>query len=269
MAGMAKGGPLEGGLAASGMRNTDRIRLESLVRDIKANLAVALGLPEFIALETDPFQELARMQNGRTGDSRSEGVLSGLGGGEAEMQSASQASTPSLVSDNPVSTDTDEAMSVDTEVAGNSLPEPTSGVEMEDEEDDVDFEEVAAISPSSSHPQQQHVLSDAYADAPSADGSFQIHFTGVPPPTMQDGELSLQQGATPIVGQQRGFDPDSEYPLSEEEGDPIGGNAVTGANEEDATETEDGMEESTKDRVKRVFERTEQVLAELRAAQAA
>lgn len=261
-AGEAREVPSDGDLVASGMRNTDRIRLESLVREIKANLAVALGLPEFVALETDPFQELARMQNGRQGLARPEGPLSGLGGGEAEMQSASRASTPSLVSDTRLSTDTDELMSVDAEGA-DGLPTPTDG----DDEDDVDFEEVAVVSPSYTLSPQRNALPDAYADDASADGSFQIHFTGVPPPTMQDGELSLQQGETPIVGQQRGFDPDSEYPLSEEEGDPIGGNAVTGANGEDATETEDGMEESTRDRVKRVFQRTEQVLSELRASQ--
>ncbi|BGP22917.1 mannitol-1-phosphate dehydrogenase [Rhodotorula toruloides] len=268
-AAMAKEGSSEGDIAASGMRNTDRIRLESLVRDTNANLAIALGLPEFVALETDPFQELARQQNGRIGPARPEAGLSGLGSSDAQMQSASQASTPSLVSDSNIATDTDETMSVETEVAGDTLPTPTDGADMDDDEDEVDFEEVAVISPVSSHSIQRYPLPDAYADEPSADGSFQIHFTGLPPPTMQDGELSLQQGETPIIGQHRGFDPDSEYPLSEEDGDPIGGNAVTGGNEEDATETEDGMEESTRERVKRVFERTEWVLAESRASQAA
>ncbi|GAA5996404.1 uncharacterized protein JCM10292_007585 [Rhodotorula paludigena] len=267
--------------AASGVRTTDRVRLESLVTETKSTLATSLGLPDFVPLEHDPFQELldpfaarprepVRLEELRRpacggGDLQYEGVEAG---DEAAMEPESAGATPSLVSDGSHAGDGDEAMSVDTAVA---TPSDDAALD-EDDEDGVDFEEVAAVSmdPSplpSNRPHER--LRGAYAEAAAADGSFSIHFTDIPPPTLQDGELSLQQGATPITGQRRGFDPDEEYPLSEEEGDPIGGNGVTGPGHENAREREDGIDDKTRDRVKSVFEQTERALARLRAQAAA
>ncbi|BGP46143.1 hypothetical protein JCM10450v2_001983 [Rhodotorula kratochvilovae] len=268
--------PAEGAPTGGAMRTTDRVRLDSLVREIKGVLAVSLGLPEFVPLENDPFEQLLRqreLESARLGELRrpqEEGD-----DGDEEMQPAgSGAATPSLVSDASTAGDTDDAMSVDTAVATPSeLLDGTADDEDEDDEDGVDFEEVVLPAPhgpislSSTAASSSSFLADggAYAEPPAADGSFNVHFTGVPPPTLQDGELSLQGGQTPFVAQQRGFDPDAEYPLAEEDGDPIGGNALTGPGGEDAPEVEDGIDEGTRERVKRVFERTEKVLAELKA----
>ncbi|GAA5835453.1 hypothetical protein JCM9279_004544 [Rhodotorula babjevae] len=248
--------------AAAPLRTTDRVRLDSLVRDLQGVLAVSLGLPEFVPLENDPFQQVLRQR-----DLAAPGGMSGPDGDDDEMDVASGAATPSLVSDASGAGDStdDDAMSVDTAVATPSevieADDDLDGND-EDDEDGVDFEEV--LPASSSHPSTSFSrLADAYADPPAADGSFELHFTGVPPPTLQDGELSLSGGQTPFVAQQRGFDPDAEYPLSEEEGEPI----VEGDDDDDeGHEHEDGMSDETRTRLEGVFERTLGLLRELRAA---
>ncbi|GAA6024389.1 hypothetical protein JCM10207_003308 [Rhodosporidiobolus poonsookiae] len=252
------------------MRTTDRVRLESLVKETKAVLAVSLGLPEFVPLENDPFQELLRMRDARKEPTRleelrqpeREQVDAGEGGAEVEMQPASSGmSTPSLVSDS--GGDDSDAMLLDTAVA---TPPPLSASTFDGDDDDAsddEFEEVAVSSAAHLPATSSSVasLSDptAYADSPSADGSFTLHFTGPPPPTLQDGEVSLLEGQTPIVGQARGFDPDEEYPPEREVGERVGEDG------EGESEEEDGIEESTRERVKRVFERAERVLEALRA----
>ncbi|GAA5901484.1 hypothetical protein JCM8208_001815 [Rhodotorula glutinis] len=252
--------------AAAPLRTTDRVRLDSLVRDLQGVLAVSLGLPEFVPLENDPFQQVLRQR-----DLAAPTAGYGGGGGEEDdeqMESASGAATPSLVSDASTAGDgtDDDAMSVDTTVATPSeVIEADDALDGDDEDDEdgVDFEEVLPP-PSSSFSSRTTTaacrLPDAYADPPAADGSFSLHFTGVPPPTLQDGELSLSGGQTPLVAQQRGFDPDAEYPLSEEEGEPI----VDEGDEHE--QEEDGMSDETRTRLEGVFERTLGLLREMRAA---
>ncbi|KPV75997.1 uncharacterized protein RHOBADRAFT_52999 [Rhodotorula graminis WP1] len=247
------------------LRTTDRVRLDSLVRDLQGVLAVSLGLPEFVPLENDPFQQVLRQRDLVAPPRVSE--PDERHDGDDEMELASGATTPSLMSDASTAGDPtdDDAMSLDASVATPSEvinPDDALDGDNEDDEDGVDFEEVLPpSSSSSSFPSRTTTTTnsrfpDAYADPPAADGSFSLHFTGVPPPTLQDGELSLAGGQTPFVAQQRGFDPDAEYPLSEEEGDPI----VEG----DEHEQEDGMSDETKRRLEGVFERTQALLRELR-----
>jgi hypothetical protein len=47
------------------MRTTDRARLESLVKQIRAVLAISLGLPQFVPLENDPFLEMLQQRRDR------------------------------------------------------------------------------------------------------------------------------------------------------------------------------------------------------------
>ncbi|BGP13912.1 hypothetical protein JCM10213_002555 [Rhodosporidiobolus nylandii] len=257
----------DSGSAGGEMRTTDRVRLESLIKEIKAVLAVSLGLPEFVPLENDPFQELLKQQKGRSAPVRLEELHTpasrqAQAGEDAEMQPASGSATPSLVSD----AGEDDSMSVDTAVATPSSASLASDLE-EEEGSDSEFEEVAVSGPPltaplpSDYSSTAHLLSvSAYADSPAADGSFAIHFTGPPPPTLQDGEVSLQGGTTPIVGQARGFDPDEEYPPEEEIGERVGEGDVESEIEED------GIEEGVRERVNRVFEGAAAVLDELRTS---
>ncbi|GAA5978818.1 hypothetical protein JCM11641_003573 [Rhodosporidiobolus odoratus] len=249
------------------MRTTDRIRLESLIKQVRAILAVGLGLPEFVPLENDPFQELLKQQEERKGpvlleELRTPAGQQGQAGGEADMQPASSTTTPSLTSDD----DEDDVMSLDTNIA---TPSASSLADEEEEGSDSEFEEVAVSGPPLTAPIPSDSslctlpsASTAYSDAPAADGSFAIHFSGPPPPTLQDGEVSLQDGATPIVNQSRGFDPDEEYPPEDEVGERVGEEGMDEAGE---GQMEDGVEEATRERVKRVFAQAEHVLDELRA----
>lgn len=245
------------------MRTTDRVRLETLVKNIKQVLAISLGLPEFVPLEEDPFELLLKQSRERTELARiaeaerpqrerkkAKVVEPELEEEEVEMTPAPSdvAATPSLVSD------TDEAMSIDS--AAVETPSASSLIDTEegDEEgSDEEFEEVALPPTSTS------ALPSAYSTPPAEDGSFSIHFTGPPPPSLQDNEISLADGATPIVGQQKGFDPDSEYPPEDEVGERVGEEGEVAGGEED------GIEKGTRERVKRVFEKVERVLAELKS----
>ncbi|GAA6026968.1 hypothetical protein JCM8097_006002 [Rhodosporidiobolus ruineniae] len=268
----------EAGASGAAMRNTDRARLETLVREIKAVLAISLGLPEFVPLENDPFLELRKQMEERRQalgpeelarlDRRRAEATAGTGEEEeAEMRPASSsASTPSLVSD---AEDEDDAMSVDAAVAtpssaADSLIEDDGA--SDEEGSDADFEEVPVPGAPSLSTLTSSTTSlpgsNAYSEPPAADGSFSIHFTGIPPPTLQDGELSLAQGATPIIGQARGFDPDEEYPPEDEVGERVGEEGMLDEEDEGG---EDVVEEKTRERVKKVFEQTERVLKELRA----
>lgn len=237
------------------------------MRDLQGVLAVALGLPEFVPLENDPFQQVLRQRDLTVPAAGYGGE--GEGEGDEDMEPASGTATPSLVSDASAAGDTaeDDAMSVDSAVATPSevieADDDLDDENDEDDEDGVDFEEVlpaASSFPSRTATTSSSLLPDAYADPPAADGSFELHFTGIPPPTLQDGELSLAGGQTPFVAQQRGFDPDEEYPLSEEEGEPI----IEG--DEDGHEREDGLSDETRRRLEGVFGRTLALLRELRAA---
>ncbi|GAA5833225.1 hypothetical protein JCM11251_005179 [Rhodosporidiobolus azoricus] len=241
----ARGQPSEASERGGRMRTTDKVRLKSLIKEIKAVLAISLGLPEFVPLENDPFQEVLKQQEGRRGPVRLEELKQPRsdeedGGQEAEMEPVSSASTPSLVPDGE-----DDAMSVDTAVTT-----PTSATAMDDEGEeegsDSEFEEVLPAADAPTSTASTGSAATAYADAPAADGSFVLHFTGLPPPTLQDGELSLQEGETPIVGQSKGFDPDEEYPPEDEMGDRVGQEGM----DEEEGEMEDGIEEGTRERVK-------------------
>ncbi|GAA5863888.1 hypothetical protein JCM1840_005806 [Sporobolomyces johnsonii] len=218
------------------MRNTDRVRLETLVGEVKTVLSAALGLPAFVPLEFNPFQEITVPRMDPSTSSKPEEYDDG----EEDMRSVSEASTPSLVSGGSTPNTDDDAMSIDTVTPSNDS----------DSDSDADFEEVIVASPTLSPRALASSVEDAYASAPSLDGSFQIHFTGPPPPTMTDGEFTLNGGDTPIVGQTRGFDPDEAYPPSEGEG-----------GEE---EGDDGIDDRTRERCKRVFGETEKVLLELK-----
>ncbi|GAA5977992.1 hypothetical protein JCM10908_004188 [Rhodotorula pacifica] len=283
------------GAGSSGMRTTDRARLESLVKQVRAVLAISLGLPQFVPLENDPFLEMLQQRRDQPDlagplpnhfkQMRSSAIDPE---GEDDDSTPSQASTPSLVTDESLASDADSAMSVDT-VTDGSLTAGSdqdtvamSGVEIGDDDDDdedvddADFEEVAPTT--AAPPRFQHDrLPNAIVDAPEPDGSFEIHYE-IPPPALHDGEITLENGATPIVGQRRGFDPDAEYPLSEEEGDPIvprrqrrrrDDGEIVDEDETDGEEEEDGIEDTTRERLKHVFELTERALEELRAADTA
>ncbi|GAA5965269.1 hypothetical protein JCM8115_002230 [Rhodotorula mucilaginosa] len=279
------------GKYAGGMRTTDRARLESLVKQIRAVLAISLGLPQFVPLENDPFLEMLQQRRDRPDlagplpNQFKQMLAADEGEQEADSLSASQASTPSLLTDDTLTSDSDSAMSVDTvtdDVAASDTGQPVVIMSEDDEReddgddaDDVEFEEVAVTTDtqSSAHHFEREALPNAIVDPPDPDGSFEIHYE-IPPPALHDGEITLEDGATPIVGQRRGFDPDAKYPLSEEEGDPIvprrrGGSGGVDDEDDEAGEgeEEDGIDDSTRERLKHVFELTEQALAELRRAE--
>lgn len=263
------------------MRTTDRARLESLIKQIRGVLALSLGLPQFVPLENDPFLEM--LQHRQRPD-----LIPPIPDQTSNAPNRRRpTSTASTVSDMAADTsDAETDMSVDTVTDLATTPsaggesDAMSGIEDErgaddDDDDDADFEEVAVIerSPSAAAEPQRERLPNAVVDPPSPDGGFEIHYQ-VPPPALHDGEITLQDGATPVVGQRKGFDPDAEYPLSEEEGEPIvppgqrSGAMATddGSEDDDAREghEEDGIEDTVRERLKHVFELTER---ELRSGQ--
>lgn len=219
------------------LRNTDLIRLKSLIQDLRQVLSSSLNLPEMVPLGINPFeQEIGVDVRRRFGDDE-----------EAKVEE-----TPELsMGEDEDTTDDDDSMSVDTLQAT-----------ADDEEDsDAEFEAVEIVSP----PPSRHLslsensIEDTYI-SPSSDpedspGAFEIHFEGLPPPTLRDGEITINEGTTPIVGQRRGFDPDEEYPLEDEDEEERQGSDAG----------EDGADErkEIRERVKKVFERTEETLRKL------
>lgn len=291
----ASGSSLSPKAFAGGLRTTDRARLDSLIKQIRSVLAISLGLPQFVPLETDPFLEMLRQRQRPDLIPPIPGIkrTRGEGGGINESDSADSADSAATTDDEAMSQS--DAMLVDSATDGVTTPsagngsESMSGLEtddggavegslagVEDDDEDVDdaeFEEVpvTAATPSSSSTRAgfgPERLPNAMVDPPDPDGSFEIHYE-VPPPTLHDGEVTLENGATPIVGQRKGFDPDEEYPLSEEEGDPIVPPQRESDGEiiRDGDEEEDGIDDSVRDRLKHVFELTLRALEEIRVAE--
>ncbi|GAA5845360.1 hypothetical protein JCM5353_006351 [Sporobolomyces roseus] len=223
------------------LRNTDVVRLKSLIQDLRQVLSSSLNLPEMVPLALNPFeQEIGVDVRRRFGE-----------GEEARIEQ-----TPELsMGEDEGITDDDDSMSVDTLQATAD----------DDEDSDAEFEAVEIVSPLPSRhlPLSANSVEDSYT-TPSSDPedsprAFEIHFEGLPPPTLTDGEIQLNSGATPITGQRRGFDPDEEYPLDDEE------------ETEDAGVGEDGADErkAIRERVEKVFERTEETLRQSEESRAA
>ena len=229
----AKDGGTGGTFEVQPLRNTDVVRLRSLIQDLRQVLSSSLNLPEMVPLAINPFeQEIAVDVRRRFGDD----------------EVAKPEQTPELsMGEDDDTTDNDDSMSI------NTL-QPT----VEDEEDsDDEFEAVEIVSPPPSRhlPLSADSIEDTYI-SPSSDpedspGAFEIHFEGLPPPTLTDGEITINSGATPITGQRRGFDPDEEYPLEDDE------------EGEDAGEDAADERREIRERVKKVFERTEETLRRL------
>lgn len=232
--------PIEGeGYEVQPLRNTDLVRIKSLIQDLRQVLSSSLNLPEMVPLSVNPFEQNLGVDVRRR---------FGLEAEEIER-------TPELSMGEETGDETtteDEAMSIDTT--------HTLDPEEEEEDDEEDqFEQVEIVSPSSSRlpsAYPQSIDDDSYI-SPSSDpedspAAFEIHFTGPPPPTMTDGEITINSGQTPIVGQSRGFDPDEEYPVEDDE-------------EEARQAGEEGLtsKREIREKVKKVFEKTGEILERL------
>ncbi|GAA5978396.1 hypothetical protein JCM5350_001151 [Sporobolomyces pararoseus] len=232
--------PIEGeGYEVQPLRNTDLVRIKSLIQDLRQVLSSSLNLPEMVPLSINPFEQNLGVDVRRR---------FGLEAEEIER-------TPELSMGEEIGDETtteDEAMSIDT--THTLAPEE----EEEDDEDDQ-FEQVEIASPSSSRlpSAYPHAIDDDSYISPSSDpedspAAFEIHFTGPPPPTLTDGEITINSGQTPIVGQSRGFDPDEEYPVEDDE-------------EEERQAGEEGLisKREIREKVKKVFEETGEILERL------
>jgi len=213
------------------LRNTDLVRIKSLIQDLRQVLSSSLDLPELVPLSVNPFEQKLGVDVRRRFGPQDEGIEK----------------SPELSMGEEDSTTEDDAMSIDTVQAAGENEDDS------EEEEDEDFEPVEIVSHSSHQPSfyQNSVDEDTYT-SPSSDpedspATFEIHFNGPPPPTLTDGEISINDGTTPIVNQSKGFDPDAEYPLEEED------------EEEESAEAEEGRKE-IRGKVKKVFARTEETL---------
>ncbi|KAI5477819.1 hypothetical protein MNV49_005903 [Pseudohyphozyma bogoriensis] len=164
----------------SGVRATDRVRLASMIEDIKKTLRLALGIPSLSGERVRVDGEVVepRMRVGA-------GSASVTSGGSSFRIPELEESTPSLTTD--YSEYDDESMA--------ELEDPTdgSGEEVEDEDEEDEFEQV---------------------DIEEAQGGFTINFSGPPPMSPPVSEAVISDVASEPA---RGFDPDSEYPEDESE----------------------------------------------------
>jgi hypothetical protein len=228
-----------GGYEVQSLRNTDLVRLKSLVQDLRQVLSSSLNLPEIVPLSINPFEQTLGVDVRRRF-------------GEDEENAMEQ--TPELSMGEDEETTEDEAMSIDDDTHPARNTPLIAREEEEDEEDsDGEFEPVEIVSPSSHLPPvyPNSINDDSYitssSDPEDSPAAFEIHFNGPPPPTLTDGEISINSGETPIVGQRRGFDPDEEYPSDGDE-------------ESEGGEEEGGGRTEIREKVKSVFTRTEEVL---------
>ncbi|GAA5947261.1 hypothetical protein JCM3765_001595 [Sporobolomyces pararoseus] len=221
------------------LRNTDLVRIKSLIQDLRQVLSSSLNLPEMVPLSINPFEQNLGVD-----------VRRRFGPEDEEIERTPELSMGEETGDE--ATAEDDAMSIDTVHTGRKR---FLDQEEEEEDDEDEFEQVEIVSPSSHLPSAYpHSIDDDSYISPSSDpedspATFEIHFTGPPPPTLTDGEITINSGQNPISGQTRGFDPDEEYPVEDEEG-------LTG--DEGANDKRE-----IREKVKKVFEKTEAILARM------
>ncbi|GAA5875406.1 hypothetical protein JCM16303_000613 [Sporobolomyces ruberrimus] len=228
--------------AVQALRNTDVVRLKSFVQDLRQVLSSSLDLPEFVPLSINPFEQ------GLGVDVR------GRFGPDEEMEQ-----TPELSMGEE--TEEDDSMSIDTVQAANGQDE-----DAEEEASDGEFEAVEIVtSPNSrfSHSslptfddgEENETYVSPSSDPEDGPTSFEIHFNGPPPPTLTDGEITINQGQTPIVGQSKGFDPDEEFPLEDERDDEV----QSGGGDDGSARRE------IREKLRTMFARTDEALKRLEA----
>lgn len=212
--------------ADTGVRGTDRVRLESIVRDVRETLRAMLGLKRETAPPVSLDQDRAILEpsyriptgevavSAEDGETRMSCAIEEVAALESEPEGAT---TPSLATDTSSTAGDDE--------------------EMSDGDDDSDeFEEVEVVSPSASA-----VRDD---DLPS----FSISFQAPPPlPAEASGQTRLSEPE-----QRKGFDPDAEYGMDDED------DAAAVAPEEET-------DEELGDQINAVFEGTMARLEELKS----
>ena len=180
----------------TGVRGTDRVRLESVVRDLRDTLRAMLGLPlerngrvkldqdSANFLEPGAARSASRVREGEEGERETTMSCAVVGGEDASV------GTPSLTFDDDDTTgeEDDERM---LDVLGAAEISDDDDNDDDDDDDDDAFEEVEVVS------------------RPAAAESFVIHFEATPTPLA---DLPTPQSQD----QRRGFDPDAEYPEEEE-----------------------------------------------------
>ncbi|GAA5900329.1 uncharacterized protein JCM6883_002810 [Sporobolomyces salmoneus] len=236
------------GYEVQALRTTDLVRIKSLIQDLRLVLSSSLNLPELVPLSINPFEQSLGIDVRRR---------FGPEGGQSEIER-----TPELSMGEETEDGEDDTMSIDT--VQDAQGDSNAPQEEEDDEDsDEEFEQVEIVSPSSHLPpvypnsiDDNDTFTSPSTDPADSPAAFEIHFNGPPPPTLTDGEITINSGETPIVGQRRGFDPDEEYPLEDEEDEEDG---------ESRGGEGDGDKKAMREKVKRVFEKTEAVLRQLDA----
>lgn len=242
----------EGGGRRAELTGTERVRLRSLIGDVRAALEGILGPTQFKPLEFNPFVPGSESE-AKLGDHPRPELT-----GRVEGEVAIEEGTPSLVSD--AETGSEVGMDLDTEVEATSEQLGADDVvikdEMDDSDDDDEFEEVDV-------PELDTAVDDypSYPTSitePDSNAAFSISFQG--PPIPLDAAQPPTDAQHPSVPPSRGFDPDAEYPDSEPEEE-----------EEDEDEYEPGVEVAENEaamavelgKARRVFERTLAALEEV------
>ncbi|GAA6006368.1 hypothetical protein JCM11491_004930 [Sporobolomyces phaffii] len=229
-----------GSYEVQSLRTTERVRLQSLVHDLRQVLSSSFDLPQVVPLSINPFEQSLGVD-----------VRSRFGPEDDDFPERLPATPELSVGD----TTEDDDMSID------GRGEPTNPSDESDagdyEDSDAEFELVEIVPPPSHRPPSAHhdsIASGAHtsrsSDPDDSPATFEIHFDGPPPPTMTDGEITINSGQTPIVGQRRGFDPDEEYPSEDEEDEEAG-----------RTRMDEGSgRRDVRDKVNQVFTRTREAL---------
>ncbi|GAA5835094.1 hypothetical protein JCM3766R1_006866 [Sporobolomyces carnicolor] len=221
------------------LRNTDFVRIKSIIQDLRQVLSSSLNVPELVPLAVNPFDQVLGVD-----------VRTRFGPREGQDEN-----TPELSTDGE--TTEDDSMSIDT-TNSQANRGPSEQGDDSDDDSDAEFEPVDIVP--QSRPIDRDFIDDeetsvsASLDPDDPPSTFEIHFNGPPPPTLTDGDISINPGQTPIVGQSRGFDPDEEYPPEDED-------EVEASGERDGEWTRENR--AVRDKVKRVFETTEATLRRL------
>ncbi|KAM0753915.1 hypothetical protein T439DRAFT_322801 [Meredithblackwellia eburnea MCA 4105] len=218
----------------TGVRPTDRVRLQSVILDVKDTIRAALGLPSTASdrvklTEADGAQYVVPTGRADVSTLSLGGVDSGPGI-ETETDYSETATTPDLVRTDDGTSTSEAITTADEEDDGDSISD-------DDEDEDVEFEEVA--SPSS------HTGLPELEDVHLPPTSFSIHFSApLPPPP----EAVAQPQSRPSVVR-KGFDPDAEYGMDDEdEGEDGSGQGPE--DERDAVALEKRIEEVFRETIK-------------------
>lgn len=217
---------LDGGDALP--RGTDRVRLESIIKELKEALGAVLGLGKFGGVE----RERVDVSTGEIVRVGGEGATAGLGDIREAVDDDDQmeVATPSLVDDDD----------------GESMVEAEEELE-DDEDDDAEFEEVEVVSPRGGAIQQRGLLSGANDDQEL----FSIHFTAPSP-------APPVEAPVPITQRRREVEMDEEFGL----GRTGAGTSPSGAKTEEEDGDDEDNDDDTIEEIQNVFLGTMKILDE-------